>query len=434
MPCSKQNARLGFDMQKKQTARYYKSREDIPETEQAEHKDRVQAPKSDDACENGDSPEQENSSVSDLEEEREIEALSHLENKRLFEEYSKAADENDLESINKIKWKIVVANTSLIYRIAWPLFRKFRCESRGFEIDDLVSSGYEGVRRAITTYDPEKGFTFGTYAGWWIRNYIVRYIHDNDRTMRVPQYLHEKIPKIRLAEDYFITQGRGQPSDKEIADRLGWAIKNVTKIRNVIRSSVSSLDSQKGQDDDLDPYNYYPDKSTDPEKALITEAKQNIIRSLLDQHPKAKGGLKQAERCILKLRFGLSGENEKILVKIQNDDKGKIFKEIKIEYDGHEKILEEIGEIFGVTRERIRQIEVNALKKLRRLYYHKVIKHTDPSQITVEELSIIKSLQRRQKTGFAGKGIQGSRDLSRDSSDVLRSLRRFVIDKSKPVE
>ncbi|MEI6127966.1 MAG: sigma factor, partial [Pseudomonadota bacterium] len=122
----------------------------------------------------------------DFEEIREIEALSHLENSRLLAEYAVAAETNDAELVKKIKWRIVLANIPLIYRIAWPIFKRFKCIETGFEIGDLVSLGYEGVLRAIITFDSSKGFAFGTYAGWWIRNYIVRYVHDNDRTMRLP--------------------------------------------------------------------------------------------------------------------------------------------------------------------------------------------------------------------------------------------------------
>lgn len=368
----------------------------------------------------------------DIDEKREIEVLSHLENSRLISEYTIALETQDTELVNKIKWKIVLANIPLIYTIAWPIFKRFKCQEKGFEIDDLVSIGYEGVLRGIITFDPSKGFAFGTYAGWWIRNYIVRYVHDNDRTMRLPQYIHDKIPKIRMAEDYFITLGKLNSSDREIADRLGWDEQDVSAIRQTLRTSVTSFDNPKNKDDDFDLYNYCPDKTPDPENTLLTDSWHQTIRSLLEISPKAKGSLTSGERCILKLRFGIKSDHEKILIKVQDDSQGKFFKEIPIEYDSHEKTLEEIGIIFGVTRERIRQIELSALRKLRKLYYNQVIKDVDPGEISVEELALIKSLHYQDKGMPSRKGRKKAAS-SFERSDNLKTLKRFIVDKDTPV-
>jgi RNA polymerase sigma factor (sigma-70 family) len=371
----------------------------------------------------------------DDDEKREIEVLSHLENTRLISEYTAAVDGGDAELINKIKWKIVLANVPLIYTIAWPFFKRFKCAEKGFEIDDLVSLGYDGVLRAIITFDPAKNFTFGTYAGWWIRNYIVRYIHDNDRTMRLPQYVYEKIPKIRMAEDYFITQGHINCSDSAIAERLGWEEREVASIRKIIRQSFTSLDTKRGKEDDADLYNYFPDKAPDPENSLVTDSWHQVIRSLLDLSPKVKGSLKDGERCILKLRFGIKSENEKVLVKVQDNDAGKAFREIPVIYDGIEKTLEEIGGVFNVTRERIRQIELSALRKLRKLYYNQIIKEIDPSQISVQELALIQTLRQHQPdAGPPGKGGRKKKKFApAEESENLKLLKRFIVDKNEPV-
>ncbi|MCX8044948.1 MAG: sigma-70 family RNA polymerase sigma factor [Desulfobacterota bacterium] len=363
-------------------------------------------------------------------EKQEIEALTHLENERLIHEYNTAAQTDDAERIKKIKWKIVLANIPLIYAIAWPIFKKYRCAAKGFEIDDLVSVGYEGILRAIVTFDASRNLGFATYAGWWVRSFIVRYIHDHDRTVRLPQYIHEKIPKIRMAEDFFLMQGRADCSDRDIAEQLGWDEREVTEIRAIVRRSFTSIDSCHTENPDSDMHHQIHDTAPTPESVVMTESWHAIIRDLLAISPKVKGSLTIAERSILKLRFGIMGDEEKVLVKIRDETCGKIFKEIPVSYDGHEKTLDEIGEIFGVTRERIRQIELAAMRKLRRLYYTQFIKEADPSVMTIEELSLIQLLRKQKSEDSPSrKRSRKHQPIRIHESENLKILKQFMTDK-----
>ena len=364
-------------------------------------------------------------------EKQEIEALTYLENSRLIAQYIVAMEKQDEELVKKIKWKIVLANIPLIYSIAWPIFKKYRCADKGFEIEDLVSLGYDGVLRALVTFDPTRNLGFATYAGWWIRSFIIRYIHDHDTTMRIPQYIHEKIPKIRLAEDFFLMQGRADCSDQEIAERLGWDEREVSEIRSILRRSFTPLDGTGVDGEDRDVFNSCPDSTHNPENLILTEAWHALVRDLLSMSPNIKGSLTTPERCVLKLRFGITSEDEKLIAKIHDNAQGKLFKEIIVSYDGQEKTLEEIGSILGITRERVRQIELSALRKLRRLYYTQFVKEADPANMTLEELSLIQLLHER-KTSERPKQRRSRRSLKSavvHESENLTTLRRFVSDK-----
>ena len=348
-----------------------------------------------------------------LEEEVELEKLSHTENDRLIEEYNQAVRDDDVERVNKIKWKIVIANMSLIRYIVKPIFEKYRCRENGIEFDDLMCAGYDGIRRAIRTFDPEKG-SLGTYAGWWITCYTTRYVQDTIRTMRLPSYLHEKIQQVRQAEDYYLSQGKVNPDNSQIADRLGWEVKDVDKVRMAIHcpSSIDAPKTEAGEGSGS-MHQHFPDKSAcNPEKMVATESERQFIRSLLNEDLKMEGGLSRRERIILKLRFGIASKKEKIFLRNRNGDGTVKLHEVDIEYDGRFRTLEEIGGLFGTTRERIRQIEMNALKKFRKLYYNRVIKNIHPSQITTEELEVIKSIHHRKRP-----------PVSFDSARVFKALK-----------
>ncbi len=351
--------------------------------------------------------------ICSLEEEIALKNLSYNENHRLIEEYNAAVEADDLEQVNKVKWKIVVANMSLIRYMVKPIFDRYKCRDNGIEFDDLMCAGYDGIRRAIRTFDPDKG-SLGTYAGWWIACYTTRYVQDTIRTMRLPNYLHDKIQQVRQAEDYFLSKGTVYPDSKEIADRLGWEEKEVIRVQKAIQSPTS-IDAPKaeGSDGSGNLHHHFPDKSSgNPEKMVATESERQFIRSLLEEDLKKDGGLNKKERIILKLRFGIKSDKEKICLRIKNENSDASVKEMEVEYDGQFKTLEDIGKLFGATRERIRQIEMNALKKFRKIYYNKVLKNTHPSQVTTEELEIIKSIHHKKKP-----------PLSFDSAKVFKALR-----------
>jgi RNA polymerase primary sigma factor len=232
--------------------------------------------------------------------------------------------------------------------------------------------------------------------------------------MRLPNYLHDKIQQIRQAEDYYLSRGIVKPDDRQIADRLGWEEKEVLKVRKAIQSptSIDASRSDSGEGSGT-MHQHFPDKSShDPEKMVSTESERRFIRSLLEEDLKVEGGLNKKERIILKLRFGINSEKETIYLRAKSSAGNVDLRELNIEYDGQFRTLEDIGSLFGTTRERIRQIEMNALKKFRKLYYNKVIKNIHPSQITTEELEIIKSIHHKKRS-----------PVSFDSAGVFKALR-----------
>ena len=345
-------------------------------------------------------------------EEFELSKLSYKENALLILEYNQAVEDDDLELINKIKWKIVVANIALIRFIAKPIYKRYQCRENGIEFDDLMCAGYNGIRRAIKTYDPDKG-SLGTYSGCWISCYTTRYVQDTIRTMRLPNHMHDKIQQIRQAEDFFLVREMINPGDKAIANRLGWEEKEVAEVRKAIQCPTS-IDSRGGSEEDAHSlHHYFADKSSpDPENTAVVESQRQFIRLLIEDSAKREGALNKKEKVVLKLRFGINGKREKILLKIRTPGEQPCFRELDVVYNGRVKTLKQLGEFFGTSRERMRQIELNALMKFRKLYFNKSIKNIHPSQITTEELEIIKSIHQKKPS-----------PASLNASEVFKTLR-----------
>ncbi len=233
------------------------------------------------------------------------------------------------------KKELIESNLRLVVSIA----KKY--VGRGMSFLDLIQEGNLGLMKAVDKFDYRMGNKFSTYATWWIRQAITRGIADNGKTIRIPVHMVETINRtLRVSRSLLQELGR-EPTTKEIADKMGLPEKRVEEILKTSREPVS-LDTPIGEEEDSQLGDFIPDESS---MSLVDVVSRTMLKTELEQAMKS---LSDRERDVLRLRFGLD--------------------------DDRPRTLEEVGKMFHVTRERVRQIEAKALRKMKNPLHSKYLR------------------------------------------------------------